>query len=118
MAHFAEIDENGIVLQVIVIANADAPDPAPQTSEPAGQQFIASLGLPGQWIQTSYSGSFRKQFAGVGFRYDPEGDVFITPQPFPSWILDANHDWQPPTPMPDQDGPWTWDEETISWLTA
>ena len=116
MAYFAQIDANGIVQQVISINNADAPDPAPGHSEPLGQAFIASLGLPGEWRQTSWSGSIRKQFAGIGWRYDAESDVFVSPQPYPSWTLDANHDWQPPTPMPSEGGPWVWDEETLSWV--
>ena len=117
MAYFAQIDEDGTVLQVIGVSNSDAPDPAPTHSEPLGQAFIAdTLGLPGEWRQTSYNGNFRKQYAGIGWRYDTNGDVFITPQPFPSWALDANHDWQPPVPMPAEGGPWAWDEDTTSWV--
>lgn len=117
MAHFAQVDSSGLVLDVIVIDNSDAPDPAPTHSEPLGQGFIAdTLGLPGEWRQTSYSGSFRKQYAGIGWRYDATADVFVAPQPFPSWTLDANHDWQPPTPMPSEGGPWRWDEGTLSWV--
>ena len=117
MAHFAEIDIERIVLRVIVLDNRHAPDPAPTNSEPLGQAFIADvLGLPGEWRQTSYNGNFRKQYAGIGFRYDSDADVFISPQPYPSWTLDANHDWQPPTPMPSEGGPWAWDEDTLSWV--
>lgn len=117
MAYFAQIDNNGTVLQVISVSNADAPDPAPNNSEPRGQAFIAdTLGLPGEWRQTSYNGNFRKQYAGITYRYDAEDDVFIAPQPFPSWTLDGDHDWQPPTPMPPEGGPWVWDEESLSWV--
>jgi hypothetical protein len=116
MAHFAEVDAGGLVLRVIVVSNADAPDPAPTNSEPLGQTFIAdTLGLPGDWRQTSYHGNFRKTYAGPGFTYDADADVFISPRPYASWTLDANHDWQPPTPMPSEDGAWVWDEETQSW---
>lgn len=116
MAYFAQIDEDGTVLQVISISNADAPDPAPSHSEPLGQAFIADiLGLPGEWRQTSFNGTIRGRFAGIGWRYDADADVFIAPQPFPSWTLDANHDWQPPTPCPTE-GRWYWDEETLSWV--
>lgn len=115
MAYFAQIDENGVVLQVLSVSNGDAPDPAPDHSEPLGQAFIASLGIDGEWRQTSYNHSFRKQFAGPGFTYDPVADVFIAQQPFPSWTLDGNHDWQPPTPMPSE-GMWLWDEGTLSWV--
>ena len=117
MAYFAQIDEDGIVLQVISVSNDDAPDPATEHSEPLGQAFIADvLRLSGEWRQTSYNNNFRKQYAGIGFTYDAEADAFIAPQPFPSWTLDANHDWQPPTPMPTEGGPWSWDEATTSWV--
>lgn len=117
MAYFAEIDDAGTVLQVISVSNADAPDPAPAHSEPLGQAFIADvLGLPGVWKQTSYHGSFRKTYAPIGGKYLPDADVFIWPQPYPSWTLDDNHDWQPPTPVPTEGGPWVWDEDTLSWI--
>ena len=119
MAYFAQIDEDGTVLQVISVSNADAPDPAPTHSEPLGQTFIAdTLGLPGTWVQTSWSGSIRKQYAGPGYRYDADADVFIAPQPYPSWTLDASFDWQAPTPYPADAGPfeYAWDEETLSWV--
>ena len=117
MAYFAQIDNDGTVLQVISVSNDDAPDPAPEHSEPLGQAFISNvLGLPGTWVQTSWSGSIRKQFAGIGWRYDAEAEVFVAPQPFASWRLDANHDWQPPTPMPDEGGSWRWDEDTLAWV--
>ena len=117
MAYFAQIDADGIVLQVISISNDDAPDPAPANSEPLGQAFIANvLGLPGDWRQTSWSGSFRKRYAGIGWRYDATADVFIAPQPFPSWTLDANHDWQPPVPYPADGKDYRWDEDTLSWI--
>ena len=117
MAYFAQIDDTDTVVQVIAISNDNAPDPATAHSEPLGQAFISeTLGLPGVWRQTSYNGSIRKQYAGIGYRYDADADVFIAPQPFPSWTLDADHDWQPPTPMPLEGGPWTWDEDTLSWV--
>jgi hypothetical protein len=117
MAYFAQIDETGTVVQVIAVSNDDAPDPAPAHSEPIGQAFIANvLGLPGEWRQTSYNNSFRKQYAGIGWRYDANGDVFIAPQPYPSWSLDANYDWHPPTPMPETEGEWSWDEDAQAWV--
>lgn len=117
MAYFAQIDQDGTVLRVISVSNADAPDLAPEHSEPLGQAFISSLGLEGEWRQTSYNGTFRKQYAGPGFRYDADADVFIAPQPFPSWTLDASHDWQPPTPYPTDGGMYVWDEDTLSWVS-
>lgn len=106
MAHFAEIDNNNIVTRVLVVDNS---------LEHRGAKFLSNdLGLGGTWIQTSYNNNFRKQFAGVGYKYDADKDIFIAPQPYPSWSLDNNFDWQPPTPMPDK-GRWYWDESTLSW---
>lgn len=118
MAYFAEIDDDGVVLRVIAISNTDAPDPAPENSESLGQAFIANtLGLSGEWRQTSYNNSFRKRYAPVGGKYLADDDVFVSSQPFPSWTLDANYDWQPPVPYPG-DGLWRWDEDTLSWVAA
>ena len=78
MAHFAEV-QNGSVTQVIVIANDDCGGGNFPESEPVGQAFIASLGLAGEWKQTSYSGSFRAKYAGIGDTYDAENDVFVSP---------------------------------------
>jgi hypothetical protein len=112
MAHFAKVS-NGIVESVIVISNNDCGSEFP-ASESVGQTFIASLGLDGEWKQTSYNHNFRKQYAGIGYQYNNEADVFIGPKPFPSWILDSNYDWQAPTPKPE--GNFYWDEESLSWL--
>jgi hypothetical protein len=78
MAHFARIDD-GIVREVIVIDNADCGGGDFPESEPIGQAFIDSIGLAGEWRQTSYSGSFRGAYAGIGFTYDSENDVFVAP---------------------------------------
>lgn len=107
MAHFAEIDENGIVKQVLVV---------PDQQEHRGHDFLATdLGLGGTWIQTSYNHRIRKQYAGIGYKYDAEADVFIAPQPFPSWLLDENHDWQAPVPRPEDDLMYVWNEENLDW---
>lgn len=79
MAHFAKINNN-IVEQVIVVANADCGDVEFPESEPVGQAFIASLGLEGEWLQTSYSGSFRGRYAGIGFVYEEVSDTFVAPE--------------------------------------
>ena len=104
MAHFAEIDSNNTVLRVIVVADEH---------EANGAEWCNNL-LGGTWVQTSYNHNIRKQYAGVGFTYDSDADVFVAPQPFPSWTLDNNHDWQPPTPKPD--GDYMWDESEQSWV--
>ena len=102
MSHFAEIDSNGIVQRVIV----------------AEQDFINSgaVGDSFLWVQTSYNDNFRKQYAGVGYKYDRAADVFVAPQPYPSWTLDSNHDWQPPTAMPTDGKRYTWDEANTTWV--
>lgn len=116
MAYFAQLDDNHTVLQVIAVSNKDAPDPAPQHSEPAGQAFIASLGLTGRWVQTSYNGRIRKNYAGIGYTYDPARDAFIPPQPWPSWLLDeATCLWAPPVPHPTDGGMYIWNEELQQW---
>jgi hypothetical protein len=111
MAYFAKL-ENNIIIDVIVIDDNDCAGGIFPESEPVGQNFIASLNLDGNWLQTS--NNFRKQYAYVGCVYDANSDAFIAPQPFSSWSLDSNHDWQAPTPKPD--GNVYWDESSLSWL--
>lgn len=120
MAHFAHISEDNTVLQVIVIDNAHIGEPTlsfPDT-EGAGRAFIANtLGLSGEWRQTSYGASFRYNYAGIGFTFDPkvgEHGAFIPPQPFPSWTLDDQMNWQPPLAMP-TDGFHVWNEGAQEW---
>ena len=115
MAHFAELDENNVVLQVIVVHNNELIDSEGNENEAKGVQFCNSLFGHTNWIQTSYNANMRKQFAGIGYTYDDVNDVFVSPQPYPSWSLDENHDWQAPTPKPDDENTYTWNEETQSW---
>jgi hypothetical protein len=107
MSHWAEINNDNKVIRVLVGDNNDP------TGDEGYQWLIDNLG--GTWIQTSYNNNFRKQYAGIGYTYDAIDDVFIAPQPYPSWLLDENFDWQPPTPMPTE-GMWYWDEDSLSWL--
>ena len=118
MAHFAEIDKDGTVLRVLVVGDEQ---------EDRGQEFLANdLGLGGTWVKTSYNTvagehrnggtPFRKNYAGIGFKYDSTRDAFIPPKPFASWAL--NEDtcvWDAPTPMPTDGKLYTWDEPTTSW---
>ena len=107
MAHFAEIDENGIVLRVLVV---------PNEQEERGQDFLAEdLSLGGTWVQTSYNARIRKNYAGVGYTYDPLNDWFHAPQPFPSWTLDQNAQWVSPVPYPTDGEFYLWDEELQEW---
>lgn len=113
MAHFAKLNENNIVIEIAVVNN-DVLDL--ENEELSGIVFLTEWsGGYTNWKQTSYSGNIRKRFAGVGFSYDPVADVFIEIQPYPSWSLDENFDWQPPTPMPIE-GLWYWDEDSLKWL--
>lgn len=121
MAHFAKL-EDGIVTQVIVVSDTDAPDPAPENSEPAGQAFIRDvLKLDGEWKQTSYNKSFRYNFAGPGYTYDADADAWIAPQPFPSWVVDTTtYRWVAPIPAPaDADTVlYDWDEDGQAWVAV
>jgi hypothetical protein len=113
MAHFAQI-ENGLVVNVIVVNNNELlVDGIEQ--EQKGVEFCQSL-FGGDWKQTSYNGTIRKQYAGVGYTYDVTADVFIAPQPYPSWSLDANYDWQAPIDYPADGKLYSWDEANQVWV--
>lgn len=118
MAHFAQIDENNVVVQVLVV---------PDEQEDRGQEFLADdLGLGGVWKKTSYNTAggihvnggipFRKNYAGIGYTFDAARDAFIPPKPFASWTL--NEDtcfWQAPVPMPTDGAVYTWNEDDQRW---
>jgi hypothetical protein len=111
MAHYAFLDENNVVTEVITGID--------ETELIEGLDTETWYGnFRGQTCKrTSYNNNIRKQYAGIGYSYDPVADVFIGPQPSPSWSLDGNYDWQPPTPQPEE-GRWNWDESTLSWVEA
>lgn len=115
MAHFAQLNESNVVTQVIVVSNdAIGNLPFPE-SNVAGQEFLRPF-YGSNWQQTSYNGSFRKNYAGIGYTFDPVLDAFIPPQPFPSWVLNVQTcQWEAPVPMP-TDGMYYWDEQTLSWV--
>ncbi len=109
MAHFAQIDKNNVVINVLVV---------PDEQETRGQEYLATdLNLGGTWIQTSYNHRIRKQYAIVGGKYDATNDVFLMPQPYPSWTLDSSFDWQPPVAYPSGDAMYAWDEDQRQWNT-
>jgi hypothetical protein len=115
MAHFAQLDDNNVVTQVIVVANNELLLDGVET-EAKGVIFCKSLfGEDTKWKQTSYNGNIRKNYAGIGYTYDVANDWFYAPQPYPSWILDADAIWQPPVARPTDDKMYTWNEETLSW---
>ena len=116
MAHFAKIDENNIVLQVIVVHNNELLDENNQESEAKGIAFCQSL-FGGNWVQTSYNGNFRNRYAGIGFTYDQIRNAFIPPQPFPSWLFnETTLDWDAPVPYPTDGKIYKWDESALSWV--
>lgn len=116
MAHFAELDENNVVLRVIVVSNADTSTPDGNEVEEIGVAFCQRL-FGGNWKQTSYNGNFRKHYAGIGYTYDAALDAFIAPKPFPSWTLNAQTaDWEPPMVYPTDGKLYQWDEATTSWV--
>jgi hypothetical protein len=117
MAHFAELDENNVVLRVIVVSNDELMDNGVE-SEAKGIAFCKSL-LGGEWKQTSYNSNIRKNYAGPGFTYDPNRDAFIPVKPFNSWVLDENTcDWVAPIPYPSDASDtrrYAWDEANVNW---
>jgi len=110
MAHYAFLDENNIVTEVITGRNeweiVDGITDWEQAYGAIRNQVCK---------RTSYNNNIRKQYAGIGYSYNAEADVFIAPRPFASWSLDENFDWQPPTPRPTE-GFWYWDEPTLTWI--
>jgi hypothetical protein len=117
MAHFAQLDENSVVTQVIVVHNNDCQIDGVETEE-IGISFCKSLfGAETNWKQTSYNGKIRKNYAGIGFSYDSIRDAFIPPKPFASWVL--NEDtclWNSPVPMPTNGNLYKWNEDLRSWI--
>lgn len=116
MAHFAQLDENNIVTQIIVVANDELLLDGVE-SEAKGVIFCKSLlGEDSKWKQTSYNGNIRKNYAGVGYTYDADRDAFIAPRPFDSWLLDEETcQWQAPIPMPTDGDFYSWNEADQTW---
>jgi hypothetical protein len=114
MAHFAKLDENNVVIEVNVVSNSvlDA-----NNEEQSGINFLIQWsGGYSNWKQTSYNNNFRGTYAGIGYSYDANEDIFIAPKPYPSWIRSGSF-WNPPTPMPTE-GRWSWDESSLSWVES
>lgn len=120
MAHFAQLNKNNTVIQVIVVNNSDILDENTQESEAVGIAFCQQLfGADTRWVQTSYNSNIRKNYAGIGYTYDSQRDAFIPPKPYDSWVLDeAICQWQPPVPMPSDGQLYAWNEVTVSWVPA
>jgi hypothetical protein len=122
MAHFCQLDENNVVTQVIVVANSDTADASGVEKEHIGAAFCEKL-LGGTWKQTSYNGSIRKNYAGLGYTYNADIDAFVPPKPFASWLLnEETAQWEAPVAMPEDAGTgeppkrYTWDEDSVNWI--
>lgn len=118
MAHFAQLDENNIVINVVVISNDDCNGGIFPYSEESGISFCKSIfGEDKNFLQTSYNSNFRNKFAGVGMIYSIEYDAFLYEKPFNSWILNDNLEWSAPIPYPEEsiNGYYTWNEEIENW---
>ena len=128
MAHFAELDANNVVQRVVVVGNdvTTANGPLGENDKHVdGESWCINFFKGGIWKQTSYNGNFRKQYAGTGYTFDFAKDKFISPQPFPSWSLDSNDDWQAPVAYPTvttygDNAPYSisWDEDNQQWKAS
>lgn len=116
MAHFAQLDENNTVIQVVVVHNNELLDDGTE-SEAKGIIFCQSIfGIDTVWKQTSYNCSFRKNFAGVGFKYDALRDAFLETKPYDNWTLNnTTCKWEAPTTYPTDGRRHAWDGYTNSW---
>ena len=119
MAHFAKIGLNNEIISVEVVDNNDLLDSNNNEVESIGIDFLTQLCGWAIWKQTSYNGTFRKNYAGIGYTYDSVRDAFIPPQPFYSWILNEDTcQWESPVPYPDDDKMYNWDEDITNWVAA
>jgi len=120
MAHFAELDNNNVVLRVVVVGN----DCVPSDEHIDGETWCINFFKTPNWKQTSYNHNFRKQYAGIGYTYDAAKNKFLSPQPHDSWALDANDDWQAPVTYPTDTGTEespkiiSWDEAGQQWTAT
>jgi len=113
MAHFAKLNEDNVVVDINVVNN-EVLDPS--NEEESGIAFLTewSNGYT-NWKQTSYNSNIRGIYAIIGGVYNADEDIFVTPQPYPSWTRNGSH-WQAPTPMPTDGKLYNWDEDTTSWV--
>lgn len=119
MSHFAQLDENNTVVQVVVVSDKNTSNEHGIEVEEIGQKFLQSLhGPETKWKQTSYNGSIRKNYAGIGYSYNEKLDAFIPPKPFESWVLDEDLAYYvAPIPRPSEENKvYFWDEENQVWL--
>lgn len=123
MAHYAWINSDNIVINVTVGVDETVTQQGVGGSTEAWEAFYTTaINQEGVYVKrTSYNAAtngYRKQYAGQGCSYNADADVFVASQPYPSWTLDSNHDWQPPTPMPSTGRPYRWSEEELVWVAV
>ena len=123
MAHFAELDSNNIVTRVIAVGNdvTTAAGPLGENDMHVdGETWCVNFFKGGNWKQTSYNNNFRKQYCGKGYTFDAAKNKFISPQPYNSWALDGNDDWQAPVTFPTDttDKTISWDEAGQKWTAT
>ena len=130
MSHFAKIDKDNVVTQVIVAEQehidniklvSEAVDAKDEVLDPEGEVIYPSVeakeAVYDNWVQTSYTASIRKNYAGIGYTYDESRDAFIPPKPFASWTLDEDScQWEAPVAYPDDDKVYSWDEDSQAWV--
>ena len=119
MAHFAKIGLDNLVTDVLVVANREIMDSTGVEYESIGVEFFKNLTGHETWIQTSYNGTIRKNYAGVGYTYNSQRDAFIPPKPYPSWTLvEETCRWISPVAYPTDGKLYNWNEETLLWIEA
>ena len=117
MAHFAQLNNENIVEQVLVVNNAVLLKANGTESELKGKQFLNATFGNDKWVQTSYNGTTRKNYAGIGFTYDSERDAFISPKPYNSFLLNEETcRWEAPIEYPTDDKMYSWSEEELNWI--
>jgi len=116
MAHFAKLDDNNVVLEVHCVHNNELLVDGVEYEIKGIDFLITWSGGYTKWKQTSYNGNMRKNYAGVGYTYDPDRDAFIPPRPYTSWLLNEETClWNSPTPYPNDGNQYQWDESTLTW---
>ena len=116
MAHFAKLGLDNEVIGVHIIDNENLLDANGNEQEQIGIDYLTKIHGSALWVQTSYNNNIRKNYAGVGYKYDEARDAFIPPKLYPSWTLDEDTClWDSPTPYPDDGGEYLWDEDAMSW---
>ena len=116
MAHFAKLGIDNTVLEVLVVNNIDTMTPQGEEKEEIGVEFLRKLTGHATWKQTSYNGTIRKNYAGIGYTYNSELDAFIPPKPYNSWTLNEDTcNWEPPVAYPSDDKIYKWNEDIMNW---